>query len=136
MTMTTHDADATHAATAAAIAASDGRLAPVAARVGAAFTWMFRIGAALLVAGILLAIARREPLDAAVDPLGRVLPELLAGHAGGVIDLAILWFMAAPVVASIVVLGGFLRLGDRRYALVTIVVLLVLSASIARAIAS
>lgn len=136
MTMTTHDADTTHAATAAAIAASDGRLAPVAARVGAVLTLMFRIGAAMLVAGILLAVARREPLDATVDPLGRVLPELLAGHAGGVIDVAILWFMSAPVVASIVVLSGFLRLGDRRYALVTVVVLVVLAASIARAVAS
>ncbi len=136
MTMTTHEADATHAATAAAIEASDGRLAPVAARVGALLTWMFRIGAVLLVAGILLAVLRQEPLDATVDPLGRVLPELLAGHASGVIDLAILWFMAAPVVATIVVLAGFLRLGDRRYALVTGVVLLVLAASIARAVAS
>jgi uncharacterized membrane protein len=90
----------------------------------------------LLIAGILLAVLRQEPFDATADPLGQVLPELLAGHASGVIDLAILWFMAAPVVATIVVLAGFLRLRDRRYALVTGVVLLVLAASIARAVAS
>lgn len=95
---------------------------------------MFRAGAGLLLLGIVLAIVRREPLGARVDPLSEVVPALLAGHASGVIDLAILWLMAAPVAATLVVLAGFLRIADRRYAAVTALVLLVLAASISRAL--
>ena len=39
---------------------------------------------------------------------------VLSGSASGVIDLAIFWFMATPVVTVIAVALGFLRLGDRR----------------------
>ena len=56
---------------------------------------------------------------------------VLSGNASGVIDLAILWFMATPVVTVIAVAVGFLRLGDRRYALLSLVVLIILGASIA-----
>lgn len=110
------------------------RMAPLLDRVGAVLRGMFRAGAGLLLLGIVLAIVRREPLGARVDPLSEVVPALLAGHASGVIDLAILWLMAAPVAATLVVLAGFLRIADRRYAAVTALVLLVLAASISRAL--
>lgn len=109
-------------------------MAPLLARVGAVLRWMFRIGAGLLVLGIALALLRREPLGARVDPLAEVIPAVLAGHASGVIDLAILWLMAAPVVATVVVLAGFLRMRDRRYSIVTGLVLAVLAVSILRAL--
>lgn len=136
MTMAANEdaARTVHDVTAAAIAARDGQLAPLAARVAALLTVMFRIGAALLALGVVLALVRGEPLSPTVDAIGSILPAILTGHAAGLVDLAILWLMAAPVVATIVVLAGFLRLGDRRYALVTALVLLVLAASIARAL--
>jgi hypothetical protein len=95
------------------------------------FVWGFRIGAALLVLGVLLAIVTGEPIGRVADPLGDIPGTVLAGKASGVIDLAILWFMATPVVTVIAVALGFLRLGDRRYALLSLIVLIILGASIA-----
>jgi uncharacterized membrane protein len=106
------------------------RLAPTYAVAGAVLLWSFRVGAALLVLGILLAVVRGEPLGRELDPLGEILPALREGHAAGVVDLAILWLMASPVFAVVAVAAGFLRLGDRRYALLSLLVLAVLAASI------
>ena len=109
-------------------------LAPLLREVGVVLQWMFRIGVVLLVLGLLLAVFRHEPLGERVDPLSQVIPAAMAGHASGVIDLAIIWLAAAPVVATIVVLVGFLRMGDRRYAVITGLVLTVLAVSILRAL--
>jgi uncharacterized membrane protein len=59
---------------------------------------------------------------------------VLAGNASGIIDLAILWFMLTPVAATIVVAVSFWRLGDRRYALLSLAVLVILGVSIALAL--
>ena len=123
-----------HDRTVAALEERADQLAPAYARVTSVMRTMFAVGAGLMVLGIVLAAVKREPLDTAVDPLSRVIPELLAGSASAVIDLAILWLMAAPVVATVVVLAGFVRIGDRRYAAVTALVLAVLAVSILRAL--
>ncbi len=111
-----------------------GELAPLYAAAVATLTWGFRTGAALLAAGIVLALARREPLNREADPFAEVIPAVLDGRAAGVVDLAILWLMVVPVGAVLVVAGGFLRLGDRRYALLSLLVLAVLGVSIALAL--
>ncbi len=111
-----------------------GELAPLYAAAGATLTWGFRVGAALLAAGIVLALARREPLNREANPFSDVLPAVLDGRAAGVVDLAILWLMVVPVGAVVVVAGGFFRLGDRRYALLSLLVLAVLGVSIALAL--
>lgn len=110
------------------------RLAPTYATAGRILVWSFRIGAALLVAGLVLAVVRGEPLGERVDPLGAIVPALTAGRAAGLIDLAILWLMASPVFAVVAVAVGFARLGDRRYVLLTLLVLAVLAASIGLAL--
>ena len=69
--------------------------------------------------------------DTASDDAAAILAAVLSGQASGIIDLAIFGFMATPVVTVIAVAIGFLRLGDRRYALLSLVVLLILGASIA-----
>ncbi|MDP9363791.1 MAG: DUF1634 domain-containing protein [Chloroflexota bacterium] len=99
----------------------------------AVLTWGFRLGAALLAAGLLLALVRREPLNRSADPFSEVLPTLRAGEAAGLVDLAIIWFMLTPVAVVAVVGVGFWRAGDRRYALLSLLVLAVLGASIALA---
>ena len=109
-------------------------LAPLYALAVATLTWGFRTGAALLAAGIVLALARREPLNREANPFSDVLPAVLDGRAAGVVDLAILWLMVVPVGAVVVVAGGFFRLGDRRYALLSLLVLAVLGVSIALAL--
>lgn len=109
-------------------------LAPIYALTGRVLAWSFRVGAGLLLLGVLLAAVKGEPLDHEVDPPAAVLPTLLAGRAAGVVDLAILWLMAAPVFATIAVAVGFARFGDRRYALLSLAVLAVLAVSIALAL--
>jgi uncharacterized membrane protein len=106
-------------------------LAPLYALSRTIFVWGFRLGAALLVLGLVVAIAKGEPIGHVADPLVDIPGAVLAGHASGIIDLAIFWFMATPVVTVIAVAIGFLRLGDRRYALLSLVVLIILGASIA-----
>jgi uncharacterized membrane protein len=117
-------------------APGDGQndLAPLARGVTAALTWGFRIGAALLAVGVALAVLRREPLNREAEPFVEVLPAVLEGSAAGVVDLAILWLMTTPVLAVVALLVGFLRLGDRRYAVLSLLVLLVLGISIGLAL--
>lgn len=98
------------------------------------FTWGFRIGAALLALGIVVALIRQEPLGHEAARYGDVLPAVMAGRASGIIDLAILWFMATPVVTVLVVAASFWRLGDRRYTLLSLVVLAILGVSIGLAL--
>ncbi len=116
------------------LAARTDRLAPLYDAAIWTFTWGFRLGAALLVVGVVMALVKREPLGREADPFGAVIGQVRAGHASGVIDLAILWFMLTPVVTVIVVAASFWRLGDRRYALLSLVVLAILGASIALAL--
>ncbi len=97
-------------------------------------TWGFRLGAALLAAGLALALVRREPLNRSADPFSEVVPTLRAGEAAGVVDLAIIWFMLTPVAVVAVVGVGFWRAGDRSYALLSLLVLAVLGASVALAV--
>ena len=96
--------------------------------------WGFRLGAALLALGIVVALVKREPLGREADPLPEVIAMVRAGYASGIIDLAILWFMLTPVATVIVVAASFWRLGDRRYALLSLIVLAILGASVALAL--
>jgi uncharacterized membrane protein len=98
------------------------------------FTWGFRIGAVLLILGIVLTLVQGQRLAGEAAPFSVVLSLLLAGNAAGVIDLAIIWFMFVPVVAVVAVAAAFWRMGDRRYAALSLVVLAILGASIALAL--
>ena len=96
--------------------------------------WGFRLGAVLLALGVVVALVKREPLEREADPIPEVIAMVRAGHASGIIDLAILWFMLTPVATVIVVAATFWRLGDRRYALLCLIVLAILGASVALAL--
>ena len=122
------------AAETAFLAARTDRLAPLYDAAVRTFFWGFRLGAALLAVGIVVALVKREPIGHEADPLSDVIATVLAGHAAGIIDLAILWFMLTPVATVIVVAASFWRLGDRRYALLSLVVLAILGVSIALAL--
>jgi uncharacterized membrane protein len=110
------------------------RLAPLYDTALRIFTWGFRIGAALLLLGIVLTLVQGQELAAEAAPFAVVLSLVLSGNAAGVIDLAIIWFMIVPVVAVVAVAAAFWRMGDRRYAALSLVVLAILGASIALAL--
>ena len=94
----------------------------------------FRGGALLLALGVAPAVIRQEPLDHTVKPFIDVIPAALAGEVAGVIDLAILWIVATPVVTVLVVAIGFLRIGDRRFVALSLLALAVLGISITLAL--
>lgn len=110
-------------------------LAPLARAVAVTLAWGFRVGAAVLAAGLAWAVVLGEPLDREVDPFREVIPAVLAGRPAGVVELAVVWLMAVPVLAVAVVLVGFVRLRDGRYATISLLVLLVLGVSIGLAVA-
>jgi hypothetical protein len=116
------------------LAARTERLTPLYDAAVRTLFWGFRIGAVLLVIGMVLTLASGQPLSHEADPFGAILAKVLAGNAPGVIDLAILWFMGIPVATVIVVAVSFWRLGDRRYAALSLVVLAILAVSIALAL--
>ena len=111
------------------------RLEPLYESVRFALAWSFRIGAALLLIGIALAVLQQQPLNHVTEGFEQVIPGVLRGDADAVIDLAILWLMVSPVLVVIIVAAGFFRLGERRYALLSVLVLVVLGVSIALALA-
>ena len=118
----------------AELAARTEQLAPLYDAAVKTLFWGFRLGAALLALGIVVALVKREPLGREADPIPDVIAMVRAGHASGIIDLAILWFMLTPVATVIVVAASFWRLGDRRYALLSLIVLAILGASVALAL--
>ncbi|HEY8446110.1 MAG TPA: DUF1634 domain-containing protein [Thermomicrobiales bacterium] len=103
---------------------------PIAQAAITTLTWGFRAGAALLALGLLVALIRGEPLSEQTDPFTEVIPKILDGHAAGIVDLAILTLMATPVVTTLVVALAFFSSGDRRYGVITLIVLAVLGISI------
>ena len=118
----------------AELAARTERLEPLYDAAVKTLFWGFRLGAALLALGIVAALVKREPLGREADPIADVIAMVRAGHASGIIDLAILWFMLTPVATVIVVAASFWRLGDRRYSLLSLIVLAILGASVALAL--
>lgn len=133
-TRTPDNGGASVAAETVALAARTERLAPLYDAAVRTFFWGFRLGAALLALGLVVALVKGEPLGREADPISEVLAQARAGNASGIIDLAILWFMLTPVATTIVVAVSFWRLGDRRYALLSLIVLAILGASIALAL--
>ena len=127
----TDDADAMGIAE---LAARTERLGPLYDASVKTLYWGFRLGAAILALGVVVALVKGEPLGHEADPIPEVIAMARAGYASGIIDLAILWFMLTPVVTVIVVATSFWRLGDRRYALLSLIVLAILGTSVALAL--
>ncbi len=92
------------------------------------------MAAGLLTVGIGVALLRQEPLATRAEPLPEVISRLLDGEARGIVDLAIVAMIATPVMTTLAVAIGFLRLGDRLYAALSLVVLAILGTSIAVAL--
>jgi uncharacterized membrane protein len=97
-------------------------------------TWGFRIGAAFLAAGIVVALTRQEALRSEAEPLAEIIPALFDGRASALVELAILSIISTPVIAALVIALGFFRIGDKLYGLLSLLVLAILGTSISLAL--
>lgn len=105
-------------------------LSPVYRRTIVVLSLGFRIGALVLAIGLALALIKQESLRRTAEAYPDIFPAILDGEANGFISLAIIILLATPVVAVLFVALGFLRVGDRRFGLLSLVVLGVLGVSI------
>lgn len=121
----------TAAVRAAPIPTGQSDLDPLYRALGFVLTWGFRLTAALLALGLVLAATQGDDLSEEAESLPRIAEHLFDGDSGALFDLAIVAMVLTPVVAVVVVAIGFLRLGDRRYALASLFVLAILGISIA-----
>lgn len=90
----------------------------------------FAVSAVLLVAGIAWSIAERRTPDERVLEFGKIPGAIRDGDPTSIIDLGILAMMLTPVVLVIVIAREFFALGERRFAVASLLVLAVLAASI------
>ncbi len=86
---------------------------------------------ALMAVGIVLAVARGQGLAPRVVPLGELGAGLVALDSAAYLSLGLIALIATPFVRVAGSLLAFMRLRDRRYALVTAVVLAVMFVSVA-----
>ncbi len=110
---------------------SNEAIVPVYRAATKVLTWGFRTGAGLLLIGLVVSLIKQEALNTEVDPFGEILPALFDGKPAAIIDLAILAMMATPLLTVVVVAIGFMRAGDRRYGMLSFVVLGILCVSVA-----
>lgn len=94
----------------------------------------FRIAAAFLVTGIVIALIRQEALAREVDAFSRIPGALIDLRARAFIDLAIIAIVLTPVAAVATIWRGLKAQGEDRFATYTLGVLGVLMASIALAL--
>jgi uncharacterized membrane protein len=91
----------------------------------------FRVAAAFLVVGLVIAVLRKEPLEHKTDPLPEIPSALIHLHSSAFIDLAIIAIALTPVAAVMTIALGFRRTGEMLFAKCAAGVLLILMCSIA-----
>lgn len=92
--------------------------------------WGFFLSAAILVLGVVWSIIDRHPLSAEVLPFQEIPRALADGNPSGLIDLGILAMLLTPVVTVLVIALSFSRLGERKFASLSLGVLAILATSI------
>ncbi len=106
---------------------------PVDTVVGRA-TRVFRAGfsgsLALLIVGMVLIVTRKQSLPSHLVPLDEIVPGLIEGSAAPFVTLGILTMILTPVISTVTICLTFLQQGDRRYARLSAVVVLILILSI------
>jgi uncharacterized membrane protein len=94
-------------------------------------TWGFRISAALLLIGLLISAVQGEGLHTSVEDVPAIIENIADGNGAGVVALAILVMILTPIASTLSVVISCLRIGDRRYAMIGALVLVILIVSAA-----
>ena len=99
--------------------------------VSTVLTWGFVVSAVLVLTGLALTVARGDSLHTSLESIPDMLDELAHGRGAGIVGLGVLAMIATPIVSTLAIVLACLRAGDRRYALITTAVLVILTISAA-----
>lgn len=94
-------------------------------------TWGFVVSAALVLIGLVLTAVRGDSLHTSLEDIPEMLDEVASARGAGIVGLGIMAMIVTPFAATVAVIIACLRAGDRRYALVTTAVLVILGVSAA-----
>jgi uncharacterized membrane protein len=89
----------------------------------------FLITLALVAVTLVLAVATGDPVAESTMDISDLPAAVRDGDPSAVAQLAIFAIVLTPVLTTLAVIVGFLRIGDRRFAGISALVLVVLSAS-------
>lgn len=94
----------------------------------------FWLTAALLLVGITVSAIQGEELHESVEDIPSVIEQIADGNGAGIVALGIIVMIVTPIVATLSVVLSCVRIGDRRYALITLAVLVILFISAASSV--
>ena len=89
----------------------------------------FAVAVSLVAIAVALVIITGDPIAGSTMDVGELPAAVANGDPSAVAEMAILSVVLTPIVTTLCLIAGFLRIGDRRYAMVSVLVLIVLSAS-------
>jgi len=108
-------------------AADQAHLRDLAARV---LETGFRVAVAIMAVGLILAVIRQEALPSTLEQPADIARGIVSGDPEAIVGLGIISIILTPFASTLVIAIAFHRQGDRRYALISGVVLLFLLVSI------
>ena len=88
------------------------------------------VSVALMAVGLVLVVARAQPLPVSVTPVSALPHDLATLQAAAFLSLGLIVLIATPFVRVAGSVVAFAREGDRRYVLITSVVLAVMCLSV------
>lgn len=89
----------------------------------------FLIAVTLVAIAVALVVITGDPIAGSTMAIGHLPAAVRDGDPSAIAELAIFAVVLTPILTTLCVIAGFLRIGDRRYAAISLLVLLVLSAS-------
>lgn len=90
----------------------------------------FRVAVVIMAVGLVLAVVRQEPLPSTLEQPADIARGIVNGEPEAIVGLGIVSIILTPFVSTLVVAMTFYGQGDRRYARISGLVLLILLVSI------
>jgi uncharacterized membrane protein len=90
----------------------------------------FRVAVVIMAIGLALAVIRQEALPSTLEEPAELVRGLGRGEASAIVGLGIISIILTPFASTLVIAIAFHRQGDRRYAAISGLVLMILLISI------
>ena len=94
----------------------------------------FAITVALVAVALVMAFVRDQPIAESTLPLADLPAAVRDGDPSAITELAIFAIVLTPILTTLGVIGAFVKIGDLRFAGISVLVLIVLSGSMAVAL--